>query len=139
MSIELYWDNPEETVMLCAFDKNWTWDQMFETLDTIRTVTSKRDYEIGAIIDISKGATIPGGSIFSVTARENARKMLQMSSENGKGPIAVVGANGMMKTVAKAFGMLDKDALNDVYFTDTVNEARGMMNRRLEPVRASVS
>lgn len=139
MSIELYWDNPEETVMLCAFDKNWTWDQMFETLDTIRTVTIKRDYEIGAIIDISKGATIPGGSIFSVTARENAKKMLQMSSENGKGPIAVVGANSMMKTVAKAFGMLDKDALNDVYFADTVNEARSIMNRRLEPVRASVS
>jgi hypothetical protein len=133
MGIELYWDNDEQTVMLCEFDKHWTWEEMFQTLDTIKKVTDKRDYEIGAIIDVSRGINIPGGSLFSAETRDKARQMLKMG-EDGKGPMVIVGAGSFFKTLMSAFGMItsDKTVLNDVYFTDSLDEARRIMARRLQ-------
>ena len=130
MSIELYWDNEEQTVMLCEFGAQWSWDDLFDMLETIKKVTAQRDYEIGAIIDVSNGMSIPGGSIFNFEARNKAKQMLKMS-EGGRGPMAIVGANGLIKTVYSAFGTLDKSVQNDVYFARTVNEARAVMVDRL--------
>jgi len=134
-SIELYWDNDEQTVMLCTFAKGWTWAEMFETLDTINKVTAQRDYTIGAIVDVSRGISIPGGSVFSADTREKAKKMLAMGSDS-KGPIAVVGAGGMLKAVARGFEMLDRNVLNDVYFVDTLNAARRVLSKHLQPIPA---
>ncbi len=132
MGIELYWDNDEQTVMLCEFDKHWTWDEMFETLNNIKKVTDKREDVIGALIDVTRGISIPGGSIFNVETRDKAMQMLKMS-ENGKGPMVIVGAGGFFKTLATAFNMItsDKNVLADVYFADTLTQARDIMARRL--------
>lgn len=131
MAIELYWDNDEQNIMLCVFDKGWTWDEMFDTLNKVKKVTHQRDYEIGAIIDISAGLSIPGGSVFNADTRAKARKMLEMGGDS-KGPIAIAGANGMIKTVAQAFSMMDKNVMNDVYFANDLDEARRIMHNRLK-------
>ncbi len=134
MAIDLYWDNEEETVMHCVFEKGWTWDEMFSTLDTIKKVTANRDYEIGAVIDVSDGVSVPGGSIFNLDTRSKAMKMLKMS-EDGKGPMVILGANGIIKTIYTAFSTLDKRAQSDVYFADTIEEAREILAKRLDPQR----
>jgi len=134
-NIELYWDNDQQTVMLCTFAKGWTWAEMFETLDTIKKVTDQRDYEIGAIVDVSRGISVPGGSVFSADTREKAKKMLAMGAD-GKGPIAIVGAGGMIKAVARGFEMLDRTALQDVYFVDTLNAARRALAERMQTAPA---
>jgi hypothetical protein len=134
MGIELFWDNDEQTILLCEFDKHWTWDEMFSTLNTVKKITDAREDEIGAIIDLSRGLTVPGGSIFNADTREKARQMLKMG-EDGKGPIVVAGANGFFRTVHKAFSFIDRDVMNDVYFTDTVEQARTLMTRRLRTGR----
>ncbi|GAB4522794.1 MAG: hypothetical protein OHK0046_35840 [Anaerolineae bacterium] len=131
MAIELFWDNDEQNIMLCVFDKQWTWDEMFETLEKIKKVTDKRDYEIGAIIDVSAGISIPGGSIFSPDVREKAKRLLSYGDE-GRGPIAVVGAGGAFKMFSSAFTMLDKNAMRDTYFANSLDEARQMMAKRLK-------
>jgi len=131
MAIELYWDNDEQNVMLCVFDKNWTWDEMFDTLNKVKKVTDQRDYEIGAIIDLRKGISIPGGSIFSADTREKARRMLAMS-EDGKGPMVIVGGGTFIKTISGAFTMIGgSDVMNDVFFTNTMEEAQSIMAKRM--------
>ena len=130
MAIELYWDNDEQTVMLCTFPKHWTWEEMFETLALIKKATEDRDYLIGAIVDVSGGISIPGGSIFNADTREKAKKMLEMGADS-KGPIAIVGANGFMKTIARGFNMLDRSAMDDVYFVDSIKDARATLHNRL--------
>lgn len=138
MAIELYWDNEEETVMHCVFGKGWTWDQMFQTLDTIKKVTSNRDYEIGAIIDVTDGVSVPGGSIFNFDTRNKAMKMLKMS-EDGKGPMVILGANGFIKTIYNAFSTLDKRAQSDVYFANSIDEARVILAERLTGQRRELA
>lgn len=134
MAIELYWDNDEQTVMLCVFGDRWTWDELFRTLDDIKKVASRRDEEIGAILDLSSGVYIPGGSIFKADTRDKAKQMLQMGADS-KGPIAIAGANFFIKTIVQAFNLVDRTALNDVYFADTLDEARQILARRMGQTR----
>jgi len=130
MAIDLYWDDDEQTTMLCVFERGWTWDDLFEMLHTARRATDERDYEVGAIIDLTHGSEIPGGSIFSASTRENARRVLRMG-EDGRGPLVLVRAGSTIKTLLKAVAMLDKSALEDVYFAASLDEGRAILQRRL--------
>ncbi|MBK8035006.1 MAG: hypothetical protein IPO91_20930 [Chloroflexi bacterium] len=124
MAIELYWDNDERTVMLCEIRGDWTWEQMYETLGKIKKVTEKATSVIAAIIDISDGASIPGGSILTPAAFDHAKNMLKMG-ENGTGPMVIVGASPVIKTAYKMFtGMAQGKALSKIAFTDTTDQAR---------------
>lgn len=136
MGIELYWDNEDEKIMLAEFEPDWTWDEMFNTLDDIKKVTSQRSYEIAAIIDVRCGITIPGGNIFSPQTRDHALRMLKMS-ESGKGPIAIVGPVGPLKVLAGAFSMIDRQAMDDVYMVASLEEARQVLMNRLEQGKAA--
>ena len=78
MGIELYWDNDEQTVMLCEVDRSWTWEEMDAVLDKVKKVTDRSEYTIGAILDLRQGVHFPGGTIFTPTALSHARKMLKM-------------------------------------------------------------
>ena len=130
MSVDLYWDNDEQTIVLCEFSKGWTWEALFGALNKIKSLTQNRADTVGAIVDMSNGLGVPNGSLFSTETRDKAKQMLQMSAD-GKGPIAIVGANGAIKLVSKAFALLDKNALKDVYFVDSVDEARNILYKRL--------
>ncbi|MFW5691469.1 MAG: hypothetical protein ACOCXZ_03105 [Chloroflexota bacterium] len=129
-NIELYWDNDEQTIMLAYFSKGWTWAEMFDTLRDVRKVTEKRADLVGAIVQMEPGANVPNGSVFSQETRDKARQMLQMGA-SGKGPIAIVGMNVLIKAVAKALTLLDPNALDDVYFADTQDDARAILRERL--------
>lgn len=130
MSVDLYWDNDEQTIVLCEFSKGWTWEALFGALNKIKSLTENRDVLVGAIVDMTKGLGVPNGSLFSIETRDKAKQMLQMSA-SGKGPIAIVGASGVIKLVSKAFALVDKNALKDVYFVDTADEARAILSKRL--------
>ncbi len=128
MSIELYWDNDDQTVMLCAFPRKWTWDEMYATLDQIKQVTDHADREIGAILDVRQGVSIPGG-LFTPSSLEHAKRMLKMG-EGGSGPVVVVGASPLIKTVAAAIRGLDANAVSNVSFADTPEQARAILKQR---------
>ncbi|MDZ4764082.1 MAG: hypothetical protein SGI73_05970 [Chloroflexota bacterium] len=126
--IELYWDNDEQTVLLCEFHAGWTWDEMYKTLDAIKKITDSTDYEIAAIVDIQEGVGIPGGSIFNKRTFEHAKKMLQMG-EGGTGPLVIVGANPLIRMVHETFKTLDRNIANSVNFAKTLDEARDILAR----------
>jgi hypothetical protein len=126
MGIELYWDNDADTVMRCEFDREWTWDELDAALAKIKRITDRADREIAAIIDVRKGVNFPGGTIFSPAAFEQAKKMLRMG-EGGKGPVVVLGASPLIKTVYNAVRGLDSDGLSNVSFAATLAEARAIL------------
>ncbi len=137
MGVELYWDNDERTVMLLEFEGRWTWEQLFEQLAIAKQVGDKASYEIGAIVNIADGATIPGGSLFKPVNFENAKKMLEMGS-SGTGPIVIAGGNPMLRTAYDTMSRLNASATSNIYFTRTVAEARSLLAQRL-PEREAVS
>jgi hypothetical protein len=131
MGIELYWDNDERTVMLCEIAGHWTWDELFDTLRKIKQVTDKAEYEIAAILDLTGGASIPGGSLFTPTAFEKAKQMLKMG-EGGTGQIVVVGANGMIRAAYHAIYGLSPRILSNIRFADSADQARRLLGRHYQ-------
>ena len=131
MAIELYWDNEEKNVMLCEISAPWTWEQLFVMLEKIKKVTDNSTQTIGAILDLSAGVNIPGGSIFNPTVFNYAKKMFQMG-EGGTGPIVVVGASPMIRTVYNAALTIDRQKLSNFDFAKTLDEGRALMNTRIQ-------
>lgn len=135
MGIEVYWDNDAQTVIWCEFDKDWTWDEMDATMHKVKRITDKADREIAAIIDVRRGVNLPGGTIFTPAAFNQAKKMLQMG-EGGSGPVVVVGASPLIKTIYSTVRTMDKNGLSNVSFANTLDEARTLLKSRNHPYDA---
>ena len=129
MGIELYWDNDEQTVMLCEVDRSWTWDEMDAVLEKVKKVTDRSETTIGAILDLRQGVHFPGGSIFTPTALAHARKMLKMGDGHRQGPVVVVGASPVIRTIYKTLQKMDKNGLSLVSFATTLEEARATLRQ----------
>ena len=139
MAIELYWDNDERTVMLCEVRGDWTWEQMYDTFAKIKKATEKSSVTVAAILDISAGISIPGGSFFTPSAFDHAKTMLKMG-ESGTGPLVIVGASALIKGVYKTFtGMAQGKALSTISFADTADQARVHLSKFYTPASAATA
>lgn len=124
MSIDLYWDNDEQTVMLAEFGQTWDWDELYAMLKTIKRLAAERGRLFGAIIDVREGLHIPGGTIFTAEALGQFRRMLALNQSGQKGPVVIVGVTGVVKTVFEAVKRIDKKIVQDVFFAETMEDAR---------------
>ena len=129
MGIKLDWDNSAQTVMLCAVDEQWTWDEMNDAMTQIKTITDTATQEIAAIVDVTKGVNIPGG-LFSPSTFNQAKKMLKMGETSTPGPVIIVGASPLIKTIYGTLRGMDKNGLNNVSFAATIAEARDALKAR---------
>jgi len=124
MAIDLFWDDEEQTVMLAEFSQKWTWDDLHTMLDTIQTLSRQRGQIFGAIIDLRGGMTVPGGSVFNREGLAQFRRMLAQNNGGAKGPMAIVGMNGMVRAIFDAVSSMDRKLTEDVYFADSLEDAR---------------
>lgn len=135
MTIDLYWDNDEQTVMLCEFNGRWTWDELHAVMHTIKKLSVERGQVFGAIIDVRNSGSIPGGNLFSRETLNNFKQLTQMGAD-GKGPVVVLGMQGMIKSVFDAVKMFDRSLLDDVSFAESMRDARrtiyNVMRTRVE-------
>ncbi|MBL8162849.1 MAG: hypothetical protein JNJ61_12750 [Anaerolineae bacterium] len=123
MAIELYWDNDAQTTLLLEFNGRWTWEELHRTLAAIKKITDAVDYEIAALVDVSRGLHILPGDLFSAEGLHNARLLMTLGHD-GTGPLVIVGANPLIKTVYDVLHKLDPSALGNVRFAKTLEEAR---------------
>lgn len=130
MGIELYWDDDAQTIMLMEVEGRWTWEDLFSALETVKKVTDRADYEISAIVDLRGGMHIPGGTLFNTANMDNAKKVLQMG-DKGTGPIVIVGANGVVRTIYDTLSKLNPRASANIHFADTMNAAQQFLASRL--------
>lgn len=127
MAIELYWDNDDQTVMLCEVDRHWTWEEMDALLEKVKRTTDQAPQPLGAILDLTQGVHFPGGSFLTPAALSRARRMLKMGEGAQQGPVAVVGASPLIRTIYSTLQRMDKDGLSSVSFASTLAEARTIM------------
>jgi len=135
MGIELYWDDEDQTVMLAEFSGKWTWDDLYNMLHTIKKLSVERGQLFGAIIDLRQGFQLPGGSVFNREGLAQFRRLLSLNDDSGKGPVAIVGMNGVIRSIFDAVNTIDRSLTNDVYFAKSLEDAR----RKLYPEVARVN
>jgi dihydrofolate reductase len=128
MAIDLYWDDDNLTTLLCIFDGRWTWNDLHATMKTIKQITDDLPHEVSAIIDVRKGAHLPEG-MFSVQSLERAKQLVELG-EGGTGQILVVGANPIIRTIFEAVSRLDRNAVTNVQFVESIKQAREYLLKR---------
>jgi hypothetical protein len=131
MGIELYWDNDEQTVMLCEVDGPWTWDELYDTVLKIKKVTDRTDHEVGAILDVSRGLFMSPGAIFSASGWENMKRILALGDDKGTGPLVIVGANSVIRRMYDTIKNFDPHKFRNVQFADTADQARALLAQRM--------
>ncbi len=137
MSIELYWDNDDQSVLLCEFEGQWTWDEMFATLNTVRKITAKAEHEIAAIIDLRHGVHLPGGTLFTADNLDKAKQIVRMGDE-GTGPLYIVGANAAVRTIYATLAPMNRRATANIHFVDSLRRARALLSKHYEPQTAAL-
>lgn len=123
MGIELFWDNEDQTVLLAEFRDRWTWDELHAVLRTIKRMSVERNQIFGAIVDVSTGLHLPGGTIFNREGLRNFQEMLKLGSD-GKGPVVIYGVSDTVRQVFEAVKRIERRVTNDVYFADSMDDAR---------------
>ncbi len=133
MAIDLFWDGREQKVFLLEFKAEWTWDDLDAVLQVTQRINSERRQLIGAILDFREGTNLPGGTIFNLDALNQFKQLLNVSS-NGedKGPLAIVGMSGLLRTIVDTAGRFNQRVLHNVHFVETLREARQVMRAQLE-------
>ena len=123
MSIQVEWDNEQHTVVLYTFIGNWTWDELYASLDRGEEMAKDNPARVSAILDVRQGPSIPGGSFFSKTLLDQAQTLFNRAQAD-RGQIAVVGASPIMRSMFSVASNLFADKAGGVSFVDSIDEAR---------------
>ena len=59
MSITVEWDNPEQTIIMCAYKGTWTWAEFTETTQKATDMQNMVDHTVYMILDMRDGTTPP--------------------------------------------------------------------------------
>lgn len=138
MAIDLFWDNNEQTVFLVEFNGKWTWDDLNAVLKTTTRISKERGQLMGAILDLRKGLSLPGGSIFNRDGLNQFKELIQMSnSGQDNGPVVIVGMSGMIQTIFDTVTKMDRKAAQSVHFASSMSEARALMEIQFHRISAT--
>ncbi|MEL6524576.1 MAG: hypothetical protein AAFQ07_02600 [Chloroflexota bacterium] len=138
MAIDLFWDNDEQTVLLAEFNGKWTWDELHKLLTTVKRLSDERGQVFGAILDLRNGMHLPGGNIFNKEGLEQFKKLVALGGDDEqKGPVVVLGMNGVIKMIFDAIANFDKSLVSEVNFAKTEDEAREVIYKAVANLNLS--
>lgn len=95
MAVDLYWDSPEQTTLICEIDAGWTWDELELALRTAAQLAE--DGDVGVIIAIGEQTGFPEGALAAGGLRRG-RQMLRLM-ETIPGPRIIAG-DGLIAQLA---------------------------------------
>ena len=125
MSVDLYWDDDEQTVLLCEISDGWTWEELEKLFTKVEKLSAERGQTFGALLDLSGCEKLSTGSIFSAGGLRFFKQITRASGD--RGPMVVVGANPLINTVYRTASQLDASATKDTHFAATIDQARELI------------
>jgi hypothetical protein len=132
MSLELYWDDEAQTVLLCELRAGWSWAALFTVLDQIERLAAQRPpaaRRLPLILDLSDGLHLPGGNLFTHEMLQNFQRLLARGQDHAgeRGALVLVvppAQHGALHAVFNAIRMVNPQALHDLHLAATLDEAR---------------
>ena len=97
MAVDLFWDSPEQTTLVCQIAPGWTWDELELALHTAAQLSEGGD--VGVIIHIVARTGFPDGILAAGSLRWG-RQMLKLV-ETIPAPCVIVGDNLMAQLAAE--------------------------------------
>jgi hypothetical protein len=63
MSIEIVWDNPEQTIIRYIFARTWTWDEFYAARDHAYGLIDAGQKRVAVIFDVPAGMALPANML----------------------------------------------------------------------------
>jgi hypothetical protein len=119
MTVNVSWDDDDETIARMDFIGEWTWDEVHQAARQMRAMVDEIDYDFNFIIDVSQGIGAP--SPFLSQLRTVAR-----NGHPRQGMTVLVGLSDAIQIFWKIFVQLYARIIREDRFAyaNTVEEAR---------------
>ena len=133
MGVDLFWDGKAQRVFLLEFTGAWTWDDLGAVLQHTQRLRQQRRESIGAIWDMREGARLPGGWLFNPEAWVQLRELLRLGADGSDNePLVIVGIGGGLRNFLGVIGWINRVALQNIHFAESLREARQILLARMD-------
>lgn len=127
MTISVQWDNPEQTTVRWDFKGKWDWEMFGEATKVSNTLIESVPHRVDIIGDVCQSPFLPKNALIKYN-------VFQHNRPQNKGRIVLVGASNFVRNLVVIFSKLYKFNADGFDFTDTLEEARTMLDERREQV-----
>lgn len=125
MTIEVIWDDEQQTVVRYIFPEAWTWEEFFAAVDTAKAMIDTAPGWVGVIMDgPTRTMKVPPNMI------SNTKQVLSRTHPKTKIVVVVINnpfINVMVTTLSRISGMRGRILVS----TEDLNEARRMVREHL--------
>jgi hypothetical protein len=134
--VTVAWLDENKSAILCTYTQDgWTWEDFFHAIKMQRELIDSVDRpKVDVVVDVRNSSWLPkGGSILSGMRKFTSEKHPR------QGQTIIVGARGMVASIARAVIGLLGSARQEMHFAETMDEARQKIrdfeSRRQEEVK----
>ena len=100
MAVDMTWDDPAKTIMICNSEGKWTWEEYHKTLTDIVELFKQTNHRVDLIIMRGEQATMPSGS-----PMPHFQRALRIMPPN-VGLVVLVNTNGFARALVSMFSKL---------------------------------
>jgi hypothetical protein len=124
MTIQVNWDNPQQTIINIIFQRGWTWAQLQAAIQRADDLIGNVPHPVHLLIDIREAGGLPGD--FITRAGE---LFAQGEARPNEGRRIIVGAGPLIRVAYNTFLRIYGQRLNGraFLFAGSVDEARAMI------------
>ncbi|GAB4573020.1 MAG: hypothetical protein Kow0077_14120 [Anaerolineae bacterium] len=99
MSVRVFWDDPEHTIICMAFTGEWTWEEVEAARQREHAMLRQVSHTVDILLDFTNASNAPDNPILSM------RRMSSYRPEN-VGAIVLVGASTHVQTLTRIYRRL---------------------------------
>jgi hypothetical protein len=124
--ITVSWLDENKTAILCTYNQDgWSWDDFFKALEQQKTLIESVDHpKVNIIVDVRKSSWLPkGGSLLSGMRKFNAERHPR------QGQTIVVGARGMVASIASTVSKLMGSSRLEMHFASTMEDMQNLLKQ----------
>lgn len=129
MSIEIIWDNDEQTIIRVTFPEEWTWDEWLAIDEITNPMLNSVNHKVCYLADMRRTKRVPTGLKLDI-----AREVLEFRHENSD-MLVVLGMNQMIKALFKVVLMALSRVRTRIEIVDTIDEAYEHIHFRLLEIK----
>ncbi|MBZ0289918.1 MAG: hypothetical protein K8I30_20005 [Anaerolineae bacterium] len=121
MAIEVFWGNPEQTIVCSRFGEMWTLEDTHQMIDDMHALTSSVTHTVHTILDFTDSRVSP-------TRLLSSGNHIEKRSVPNSGISVIVKANGFVKAMAQ---LITKMFIKDVkvFFVDSLDDAYNIIEQ----------
>jgi hypothetical protein len=124
--ITVSWLDENKTAILCTYNQDgWSWDDFFKALEQQKTLIESVNHpKVNIVVDVRKSSWMPkGGSLLSGMRKFNSERHPR------QGQTIVVGARGMVASIARTVSKLMGPSRLEMHFAATMEEMQNLIKQ----------